>query len=319
MIINTGQRTDIPAFYPKWLANRFKEQIVCVRNPFNPDMVSRYRLSPETVDVIGFCSKNPAPFFEYMDVIRDYGQYWFVTITPYGRNIEPNVPDKHKILEDFKTLSKMVGVNCIGWRYDPILVTDRYTTEYHLKAFEQMAASLSGYTNTVVISFIDLYEKVRRNFPEARTVSRQDQHFLGKEMIEIARDYGMVVKPCGEGQFLTEYGADCSGCMTIATYEKAIGQRLIVPNKKPARKECACYLSGDIGAYDSCGHLCRYCYANNDIEDVKRNMKLHDHKSPFLIGNYREGDIIHDVKMESYIDNQLNFLDGPWGRSQWSI
>lgn len=315
MIINTGQRTDIPAFYPKWLANRFKEQIVCVRNPFNPDMVSRYRLSPETVDVIGFCSKNPAPFFEYMDVIRDYGQYWFVTITPYGRDIEPNVPDKHKILEDFKTLSKMVGVNCIGWRYDPILVTDRYTTEYHLKAFEQMAASLSGYTNTVVISFIDLYEKVRRNFPEARAVSRQDQHFLGKEMIEIARDYGMVVKPCGEGQFLAEYGADCSGCMTIATYEKAIGQRLIVPNKKPARKECACYLSGDIGAYDSCGHLCRYCYANNDIEAVKRNMKLHDPKSPFLIGNYRESDIIHDVKMDSYIDNQLNFLDELWGRS----
>ena len=319
MIINTGQRTDIPAFYPKWLANRFKEQIVCVRNPFNPEMVSRYRLSPETVDVIGFCSKNPAPFFEYMDIIRDYGQYWFVTITPYGRDIEPNVPDKHKILEDFKTLSKMVGVNCIGWRYDPILVTDRYTTEYHLKAFEQMAASLSGYTNTVVISFIDLYEKVKRNFPEARAVSRQDQHFLGKEMIEIARDYGMVVKPCGEGQFLAEYGADCSGCMTIATYEKAIGQRLIVPNKKTARKECACYLSGDIGAYDSCGHLCRYCYANNDIEAVKRNMKLHDPKSPFLIGNYREGDIIHDVKMESYIDNQLNFLNGPWGRSQWSI
>ena len=308
MIINTGQRTDIPAFYPKWLANRFKEQIVCVRNPFNPEMVSRYRLSPETVDVIGFCSKNPAPFFEYMDIIRDYGQYWFVTITPYGRDIEPNVPDKHKILEDFKTLSKMVGVNCIGWRYDPILVTDRYTTEYHLKAFEQMAASLSGYTNTVVISFIDLYEKVKRNFPEARAVSRQDQHFLGKEMIEIARDYGMVVKPCGEGQFLAEYGADCSGCMTIATYEKAIGQRLIVPNKKPARKECACYLSGDIGAYDSCGHLCRYCYANNDIEAVKRNMKLHDPKSPFLIGNYREGDIIHDVKMESYIDNQLKFI-----------
>ena len=308
MIINTGQRTDIPAFYSKWLANRFKEQIVCVRNPFNPEMVSRYRLSPETVDVIGFCSKNPAPFFEYMDIIRDYGQYWFVTITPYGRDIEPNVPDKHKILEDFKTLSKMVGVHCIGWRYDPILVTDRYTTEYHLKAFEQMAASLSGYTNTVVISFIDLYEKVKRNFPEARAVSRQDQHFLGKEMIEIARDYGMVVKPCGEGQFLAEYGADCSGCMTIATYEKAIGQRLIVPNKKPARKECACYLSGDIGAYDSCGHLCRYCYANNDIEAVKRNMKLHDPKSPFLIGNYREGDIIHDVKMESYIDNQLYFI-----------
>lgn len=309
MIINTGQRTDIPAFYPKWLANRFKEGIVCVRNPFNPEQVSRYRLSPETVDVVGFCSKNPAPFFPYMDLIRNYGQYWFVTITPYGRDIEPNVPDKHKILEDFKTLSTMVGTNSIGWRYDPILVNDRYTVEYHLKAFEQMAASLSGYTQTVVISFIDLYEKVKRNFPEVRAVSRQDQHYLGKEIINIAKGYGMVVKPCGEGQFLSEYGADCSGCMTVATYEKAIGQRLIVPNKKPARKECACYLSGDIGAYDSCGHLCRYCYANNDLEAVKRNMKLNDPDSPFLIGNYKEGDVIHDVKMESYIDNQLSFLD----------
>ena len=308
MIINTGQRTDIPAFYAEWFANRIKEGIVCVRNPFNPVQVSRYRLDPSVVDVIGFCSKNPAPFFPYMELIKDYGQYWFVTITPYGKDIEPGVPDKHRILEDFKALSQMVGTNCIGWRYDPILINDRYTVEYHLKAFEQMAAVLCGYTNTVVISFIDLYEKVKRNFPEARSVSREDKYFLGKEIIKIANSFDMVVKPCGEGQFLSEFGADCSGCMTIATYEKAIGQRLIVPNKKPARKECVCYLSGDIGAYDSCGHLCRYCYANNDIDAVKRNMKLNDPNSPFLIGNYKEGDIIHGVKMESYIDNQLSLF-----------
>ncbi len=308
MIINTGQRTDIPAFYAGWFANRIKEGIVCVRNPFNPAQVSRYRLNPSVVDVIGFCSKNPAPFFPYMNLIKDYGQYWFVTITPYGKDIEPGVPDKHRILEDFKELSRMVGINSIGWRYDPILINDRYTVDYHLKAFEQMASSLCGYTNTVVISFIDLYEKVKRNFSEARPVSREDQYFLGKEIIKIATSFDMVVKPCGEGQFLSEFGADCRGCMTVATYEKAIGQKLIVPNKKPARKECACYISGDIGAYDSCGHLCRYCYANNDIAAVKRNMKLHDPNSPFLIGNYQEGDIIHDVKMESYIDNQLSLF-----------
>lgn len=308
MIINTGQRTDIPAFYAEWFANRIKEGTVCVRNPFNPVQVSRYRLNPSVVDVIGFCSKNPAPFFQYMDLIKDYGQYWFVTITPYGKDIEPGVPDKHRILEDFKDLSRMVGINSIGWRYDPILINDRYTVEYHLKAFEQMAAVLSGYTNTVVISFIDLYEKVKRNFPEARSVSREDKYFLGKEIIKIATSFDMVVKPCGEGQFLSAFGADCRGCMTIETYEKAIGQKLIVPNKKPARKECACYLSGDIGVYDSCGHLCKYCYANNDIGAVKRNMKLHDPNSPFLIGYYKEGDIINDVKMESYIDNQLSLF-----------
>jgi hypothetical protein len=171
-----------------------------------------------------------------------------------------------------------------------------------------MASSLHGYTQTVVISFIDLYEKVKRNFPEIHSVPRQDMLFLGKEIIKIASSYNMVVKPCGEGDFLSEYGADCRGCMTVQTYEKAIGKKLIVPNKKPARKECACYLLADIGAYDSCGHLCRYCYANNDVMAVRRNMKLHDPESPFLIGNYREGDVIHDVDMVSYIDNQLSLF-----------
>lgn len=308
MIINTGQRTDIPAFYPEWLANRLKEGIVCVRNPFNPEQVSRYRLSPDAVDVIGFCSKNPSPFFKYMDLLKGYGMYWFVTITPYGKDIEPGVPDKHQVLEDFKALSKMVGKDSIGWRYDPILVNDRYTVEYHLRAFRQMAETLFGYTHTVVISFIDLYEKVKRNFPEIRSVSSQDKHFLGKEIVKIASSCNMLVRPCGEGQFLAEYGADCSGCMTIPVYEKAIGKKLIVPNKKPARKECACYLSGDIGAYDSCGHLCRYCYANNDTEAVRRNMKLHNPDSHFLIGGYRKGDVIHDVEMKSFVDNQLRLF-----------
>ena len=41
MIINTGQRTDIPAFYAEWFANRLKAGVVCVRNPYDPHQVSR--------------------------------------------------------------------------------------------------------------------------------------------------------------------------------------------------------------------------------------------------------------------------------------
>ena len=222
MIINTGQRTDIPAFYAEWFANRLREGFVCVRNPYNPNQVSRYRLDPAVVDVIGFCTKNPAPMFPYMDLLRDYGQYWFVTITPYGRDIEPNVPDKHRLLDDFRKLSDIVGIHSIGWRYDPILVSERYTAEYHLHAFEQIAAALDGYTETVVISFIDLYPKVRRNFPEAREVPKEIRLELGKKFIEIASSHGMTVKPCAEGDELAAYGADCSGCMQIRDYEKAI-------------------------------------------------------------------------------------------------
>ena len=235
MIINTGQRTDIPAFYAEWFANRLREGVVCVRNPYDPKQVSRYRLHPSVVDVIGFCTKNPAPMFPYMDLLKDYGQYWFVTITPYGRDIEPNVPDKHRLLEDFRRLSDWVGIDSVGWRYDPIFLSKRYSADYHLRAFEQMAASLDGYTRTAVISYIDLYPKVRKNFPEAREVSKEQRLELGKSLIGIASSHGMTVKPCAEGDELSAFGADCSGCMKISDYEKAIGRRLDAPKKKGAR------------------------------------------------------------------------------------
>ncbi|MBP5255351.1 MAG: DUF1848 domain-containing protein [Lachnospiraceae bacterium] len=312
MIINTGQRTDIPAFYAEWFANRLKAGFVCVRNPYNPGQVSRYRLDPSVVDVIGFCTKNPAPMFPYMDLLKDYGQYWFVTITPYGRDIEPNVPDKHRLLEDFRKLSRIVGVRAVGWRYDPVLLTERYTADYHLRAFEQMASALDGYTETVVISFIDLYPKVRKNFPEAREVPKEQRLSLGKSIIEIASAHGMTVKPCAEGDELAVYGADCGGCMRIRDYEKAIGRRLDAPKKKGARAACACYLSCDIGAYNTCRHLCRYCYANADPANVFAQSRLHDPQSPFLVGHYMDGDTVHDVPQQSWIDDQarLTIEDG---------
>ena len=306
MIINTGQRTDIPAFYAEWFANRLKEGFVCVRNPYDPHQVSRYRLDPSVVDVIGFCTKNPAPMFPYMDLLKDYGQYWFVTITPYGRDIEPNVPDKHRLLDDFRRLSDTVGVNAVGWRYDPIFLSERYTAEYHLRAFERIAAALERFTETSVISFIDLYPKVRWNFPEAREVAKDERLSLGKELIGIAAAHGMTVKPCAEGDELAAFGADCGGCMRLSDYEKAIGRRLNAPKRKGARAECACYLACDIGAYNTCRHLCRYCYANAEPAAVMAQSRLHDPASPFLIGTYREGDVIHDVPQKSWIDAQMS-------------
>ena len=307
MIIQTGMRTDIPAFYSEWLINRIKEGFVLVRNPYNPAQVTRYSLSPEVVDLIGFCTKNPAPMLPYMDYLKPYGQYWFVTITPYGKDIEPNVPDKQKVMEDFKRLSDIVGVDSMGWRYDPIFVDADHCVEWHISVFEDMAKTLSGYTKSCVISFIDIYKKVKRNFPEATEVFQKDRLTLGKAFIEIAGRYGMTIRPCAEGKDLEPYGADCSGCMTVKTYETALHANLIVPKrgKNQRNGECACLLGTDIGAYDTCGHLCRYCYANSDPALVKENIKRHDPKSPFLLGGSNPGDVIHDADQKSWIDRQL--------------
>ena len=307
MIIQTGMRTDIPAFYSEWFVNRIKEGFVLVRNPYNPSQVSRYSLSPDVVDLIGFCTKNPAPMLPHMDILKGYGQYWFVTITPYGKDIEPNVPDKKKVMEDFKKLSDIVGVDSMGWRYDPILVDEEHPVGWHIAEFGKMAETLSGYTNTCVISFIDLYSKVRRNFPEAREVCHEDRLVIGKAFIEIARRYDITIRPCAEGKELEPYGADCSGCMTVKTYEKALHANLDVPRRGTNQRngECACLLGTDIGAYDTCGHLCRYCYANVHADLVRENLRRHDPRSPFLTGGELPGDVIHVAAQKSLVDHQL--------------
>ena len=309
MLLNTGLRTDIPAFYTPWFLNRLREGFVLVRNPYAPHTVTRYRIHPDVVDLIGFCTKNPAPMLPHMDALKPFGQHWFVTITPYGPEIEPNVPPQEQVMADFLRLSRIVGAHRIAWRYDPIFLSETYTAERHLETFARMAAALEGSTDTCVISFIDLYDKVRRNFPEAREVAQTDRIRLGREMIAIAQSHGMTLRPCAEGDELAPYGADCSGCMTLSVYEKALGRKLHAPKVKPSRKECACLLTSDIGAYHTCAHLCRYCYANHDAQTVRQNLQRHDPSSPLLIGNLLPGDVVKDANQQSWLRDQLTFWD----------
>ena len=305
MIIQTGNRTDIPAFYADWFANRLREGYVLVRNPFNPQSVTRYTLDPSVVDLLVFCSKNPRPMLQYMDLLDAYHQYWFVTITPYGKDIEPNVPDKAVVMETFRQLSSVTGPDHMCWRYDPILIDETWTAGRHIEVFREMCKVLEGSTHTAVISFIDLYEKVKRNYPEARIVPFHTQLALTEAFVGIGREYGMTIKPCGESRELAAVGADCSGCMTQSVFESAIGQNLILPPNPNNRRECACYITGDIGAYNTCGHFCRYCYANADRAAVMNAMKLHDPKSPMIIGHVQPGDRISTPKQVSWIDPQL--------------
>ena len=62
----------------------------------------------------------------------------------------------------FQKLSHKIGKEKVIWRYDPIIFTDKYNIEYHLKAFEQIAKELHGYTSKCVISFVDIYAKNKK-------------------------------------------------------------------------------------------------------------------------------------------------------------
>ena len=309
MIINTGCRTDIPAYYSHWFYNRIKAGFVCVRNPYYQNQVMEYELTPEVVDCLVFCTKNPAPMLQRIHDLDQYAQLWFVTITPYGKEIEPHVPSIDKVIGSFKKLSSLVGVNNIAWRYDPIFISEVYTIEKHIDSFENMASKMAESTQTCIISFIDLNEKTKKNFIGARNVKKAERLKIGEEFVRIGKKYGIQIKTCAEGKELEKFGVDCRGCMTQEVIEKAINHKLYIPKKiKTVRNGCKCILGNDIGMYNTCGHGCVYCYANFDQKVVQQNRKQHNPNSPLLIGGSMPEDVIIEVRQDSYIDGQLSFL-----------
>ena len=149
MIINTGGRTDTVQYYSEWLLNRFKEGVVYSRNPLFPNKVTQYDLSPDKVDCVVFCSKNYSPILERLHEITDrFNTYFFYTITAYENDIEPRVPPIEKSIEILLQLEQIVGSNRIAWRYDPVLLTDKYTTNTRANSSCLPQASISTVTYT---------------------------------------------------------------------------------------------------------------------------------------------------------------------------
>lgn len=306
MIINTGQRTDIPAFYAKWFINRIKEGYVLVRNPYYPSLVTKFLLNPEVVDIIGFCTKNPRPMLPYLTYLSDYRQFWYITITGFGRDLEPNVPHVDQVIEDFKILSNKLGSSKVALRYTPIIVNEKYPVERHIRAFSYITSKLEGYTHLAVFGFLDMYEKLKRKQPDLLDTTDQNKIIIAKAFKEIAASHQLDLRLCSKEKWLENYGIDVTGCMKLSDYEKAANIALKPTKKMEARKGyCACFLSNDIGSYSSCMHLCKYCYANSDDIIVKKNYYNHSDDSPFLIGGFRPNDKITLAKQESWIVDKI--------------
>lgn len=196
----------------------------------------------------------------------------------------------------------------MSWRYDPVFISQKYSVSYHIERFEQMAEALQGYTRQCVVSFIDLYEKTKRNFPQARSVTEAQQEQLIETFSKIAAAKGIQIHLCCEDRALTRANVDADGCLSQTVLERAIGSALHVPKKKMARDACSCLLGADIGMYNTCGHGCLYCYANYDNESVRANRKLHDPASPLLIGHLHETDIVKEAEQKLWQDGQLSLF-----------
>ena len=312
MILSASRRTDIPNYYSEWLARRFRAGFLCVRNPMNFRQVSRITLNPNVIDCIVFWTKNPAPMLPYLDEYRRYMYYFQFTLTGYGKDIEPGLPDKRRILiPAFCELADRIGRDRVIWRYDPIFPSDHYTLDYHVKAFTRIAEALAGRTRRVVISFLDDYEKTKRNMKgiNIQGLTKEKMRRLAHSFAVIAGRYGMEIQTCAEKIDLTEFGNTHGACIDREYIEHLLGCRLRAGKDHGQRPECRCMESVEIGSYHTCRNGCRYCYANFSDGRVQARIRDFDVDSPILCGKMEPEDRITERKMKTLRENQMTLED----------
>lgn len=295
MILNVSGRTDIVAFYTEWFINRYREGFVDVRNPFYHTQISRIKF--KDVDLILFCTKNPNPIIKYINEIK-IPILFHITLTPYLKDIEPNVKNKKTIIEGIKKISKIIGKENIYIRYDPLFINEKYNLEYHIKAFDKMCKILQGYTKHIIISFIDDYKNVRKNKHalKYKKLTKEDLKTIGKNFYKSAFQNGMTVQTCAEEENLLEHGFIKSDCITKEIAYKKTGKTFCKKWKARNNEYCNCIEMVDIGEYNTCPHFCKYCYANYNETLVRQKTLKHDKNSTILVGHIEEKDIIKERK-----------------------
>lgn len=301
MILNTGGRTDTVNYFSEWLLNRFAAGYAYSRNPFHPDVVNRIDLNPKTIDVVEFCSKNYRPILSRLHEITErFNCHFHYTITAYDKDIEPNVPGIDESIETLRDLSAQVGKEKIIWRYDPVLLTGKYTIERHFATFDYMAGRIAPYVSRCVFSFVVWYKKL--HLPELQPISGQQKELIAKGLGEMAAKRHLYIQTCGTKESYEQYGIHHSGCMTRAVYEHSLGLHFKKVAERGNRPGCRCMESRGLGDYNTCLNGCRYCYANYDHEKARENYRLHDPESPLMIGHLRPTDKIVPLHQESCLD-----------------
>lgn len=308
MIISASRRTDIPAFFGEWFSNRIKAGYFYRINPYNPNQVKGFSLHPQDVDAFVFWTKNPRPFFKYLDLIEGMGfNYLFhFTLNDYPSIFEPGVPSVLQRLNAFKELSDRVGPKRIIWRYDPVVLSSLTPVAYHIEKVARLARELSGSTERLVISFLDFYSKVRRKLNQLTTTKGiLFQDWFSAENIgtldnfatritAIAKDNRIHIFTCSEAVNLRKYGILPGSCIDGALLDEVFGFGRNWKRDPSQRENCRCAVSVDMGVYDTCKFGCVYCYANTNSRTALKNDQRHFPDSPALIGGYNG-----DIKIQS--------------------
>ena len=299
VIVSASRETDLPRFYADWFLLRLGIGWCGWKNPFNGKL---YKVSFADTRMIVFWTKNPRPMLERLAEVEALGfkNYYFqFTLNDYdAERLEPNVPPVAERIDTFKRLANKIGKERVIWRFDPLLLSDKISVDVLLKRIDNIGQQLKEYTEKLVFSFIDIvsYKKVQKNLAGygVREFSADEQVQFAKGLAELNKDLGLELATCGESVGLNEYGIKHNKCVDDelmmrlfnddaklmdfigAEYDMFNGWQIRKSKKDNGqRKACGCIVSKDIGAYNTCPHLCRYCYANSSDALVRMNWQNH--------------------------------------------
>ncbi|KLN65879.1 DUF1848 domain-containing protein [Vibrio sp. VPAP30] len=291
MIISASRRTDIPAFYHRWFMNRIREGFLLTRNPFNANQIRRVSLEPQDVGAIVFWTRNAEKLIKYLPQLSEFNYYFQYTITGYPKALEAHLPNTYQSIDTFSRLSDIIGSDKVIWRYDPILVSNLTPISEHKRKFRKIASLLAGKTQRVVISFADLYTKTERRLNSLSdfsygeiTADQNELTDLCMFMAEECHSLGFEIETCAEGVDLSYLGIKHGKCIDDQLLHRLFDIEVDGRKDLNQRAECGCIKSVDIGAYNTCLHGCKYCYATYSESSVRKNQLKHDPDSPFLLG-----------------------------------
>lgn len=293
MIVSASRRTDIPAFFAPWLMARIRSGSCEVVNPYRPGQRSIVSLRPEEVDCLVFWTRAPEGLLGHLPELRERGHRWYFqfTLLDYPAAFEPHSPGLEHRLELFRATASATPPGGVVWRYDPIILSSATPPDFHLEAFSRLAGRLRGLTDRVVVSLLDVYRKAARGLAELGRegidVASPEEHaarapeLLGS-LASIARGHGMEIQSCAEVQDFSASGVRPGKCVDDELIRRLYRVTVSSAKDPGQRGSCRCVASRDIGAYDTCLHGCRYCYATGARERAVEAYRRHSAEAPAL-------------------------------------
>lgn len=280
-VISASRRTDIPAFYYKWLQDTLTKGSVELPNPLFPSKTYVVDLRAESVHSIVLWSKNFKNVLKEPMYLENYNLYFQYTINNYSKVLEPNVPEYKDTLHILDGLLNKYEPKQFNIRFDPIIIslkgemnpTPDKPGKARLIAFEQLCKDIKALGMDkckVTTSYLSLYGHVKSIIKKSDFgiihLNEKQQILFFERMVEIAERYGIALYSCASPILEQVKGIKVGHCIDGELLEQLFGGRVKKSKDNGQRQSCGCTYSRDIGVYArgtngmKCLHGCKYCY-----------------------------------------------------------